>query len=84
LLCCVVVAAGVVLDPEGAGAPLRDVLAAALEANQEMARLAAELRAENAEQRAELERLRADRGCLAADAVRAVVGAVASGPERGR
>ena len=84
------VAAGVVLGPEGAGAPLRDVLAAVLEANQEMARLAAEpreenarLRAENAEQRAELEQ-RADLGCLAADAVRAVIGAVASGPERGR
>jgi hypothetical protein len=77
------VAAGVVPDSD-AEASLRDVLAAALEANQEMARLAAELRAENAEQRAELERLRADRGCLAADAVRAVVGAVASGPERGR
>jgi len=71
LLCCVVVAAGVVLDPEGAEAPLRDVLAAALEANQEMARLAAELReenarlrAENAEQAAELERLRADLAVL--------------------
>jgi transposase len=63
----VVVAVGVVPDSEGAEAPLRDVLAAALEANQEMARLAAELReenarlrAENGEQAAELERLRAD------------------------
>jgi transposase len=71
LLCCVVVAAGVVLDPEGAESSLRDVLAAALEANQEMARLAAELReenallrAENAEQAAELGRLRADLAVL--------------------
>ena len=61
------VAAGVVPDSEGAEASLRDVLAAALEANREMARLAAELReenarlrAENAEQAAELDRLRAD------------------------
>jgi transposase len=67
LLCCVAVAAGVVPDSEGAEASLRDVLAAALEANREMARLAAELReenarlrAENAEQAAELDRLRAD------------------------
>jgi transposase len=67
LLCCVAVAAGVVPDSEDAEASLRDVLAAALEANREMARLAAELReenarlrAENAEQAAELEHLRAD------------------------
>jgi transposase len=67
LLCCVAVAAGVVPDSEDAEASLREVLAAALEANQEMARLAAELReenarlrAENAEQAAELENLRAD------------------------
>jgi len=72
------VAAGVVLDSEGAEAPFRDVLAAALEANHEMARVAAELRAENtrlrdenarlqaerAEQAAELERLRADLAVL--------------------
>jgi len=71
LLCCVVAAAGVVPDSEGAEASLWDVLAAALEANQEMARLAAELReenarlrAENAEQAAELERLRADLAVL--------------------
>ena len=59
---------------EGAEASLRDVLAAALDANREMAGLAAELREENgrlreenarlraegAEQAAELERVRAD------------------------
>jgi hypothetical protein len=63
----VTVAAGVVPDPEGAEPSLRDVLAAALDANREMARLAAvlreenaRLRAENAEQAAELERVRAD------------------------
>jgi transposase len=67
LLCCVAVAAGVILVPEGAEASLRNALAAALEANRDMARLAAELReenarlrAENAEQAAELEKLRAD------------------------
>ena len=65
------VAAGVVPDSEGAEASLRDVLAAALDANREMARLAAELReenarlrAENAEQAAELERVRADLAVL--------------------
>ncbi len=46
-LSCVTVAAGVVPDSEGAEASLRDVLAAALDANREMARLAAELREEN-------------------------------------
>jgi transposase len=63
----VAVAAGVVLDSEGAEAPLRDVLAAALEANRQMTALLGEvreenarLRAENAEQAAELERLRAE------------------------
>jgi transposase len=74
----VTVAAGFVLDAEGAEASLRDVLAAALEANREMARLTAglreengrlreenaRLRAENAEQGAELERLRADLAVL--------------------
>ena len=67
MLCCVTVAAGVAPVAEGAEASLRDALAAALAANREMARLAAELReensrlrAENAEQAAELERLRAD------------------------
>ena len=72
------VTAGVVPDSEGAGASLRDVLAAALDANREMARLAAELREENgrlreenarlraegAEQAAELERVRADLAVL--------------------
>jgi len=74
----VTVAAGFVPVLEGAEAPLREVLAAALEANREMARLIAELReenavlreedsrlrAENAEQAAELERLRADLAVL--------------------
>jgi transposase len=62
----VAVAAGVVPGLEGAEASLRDTLAAALEANQEMARLVAELReenvrlrAENAQQASELENLRA-------------------------
>jgi len=71
LLCRVAVAAGVVPDSGGAQASLRDALAAALEANREMARLAAELREENArlrvanaEQAAELERLRADLAVL--------------------
>ena len=65
------VAAGVVPDSEGAEASLRDVLAAALDANREMARLAAvlrevnaRLRAEGAEQAAELERVRADLAVL--------------------
>jgi transposase len=71
LLCCVAVAAGVVSDPEGAEASLRDVLAAALEANRELTRLAGELREENARlraenvgQAAELEKLRADLAVL--------------------
>jgi transposase len=65
------VAAGVVPDSEGAEASLRDVLAAALEANRELTRLAGELReenarlrAENARQAAELETLRADLAVL--------------------
>ena len=65
------VAAGVVPDSEGAEASLRDVLAAALEANRELTRLAGELReenarlrAENAGQAAELEKLRADLAVL--------------------
>jgi len=53
LPCCVTVAARVVPDSEGAEASLRDVLAAALDANREMARLAAVLREENARLRAE-------------------------------
>jgi transposase len=78
LLCCVTVAAGVVPDSADAEASLRDVLAAALDANRELARLTAELReengrlreenarlrAENAGQAAELERLRADLAVL--------------------
>jgi hypothetical protein len=71
LLCYVTVAARVVPDSEGAEASLRDVLAAALDANREMARLAAvlreenaRLRAEGAEQAAELERVRADLAVL--------------------
>jgi len=62
----VTVAAGVVPVGEDAEASLRDALDAALAANQEMARLAAELReenarlrAQNAAQAAELEELRA-------------------------
>ena len=65
------VAAGVVPDSEDAEASLRDVLAAALDANRELARLTAELReenerlrAENAEQAAELGKLRADLAVL--------------------
>ena len=65
------VTAGFVPDSEDAEAPLRDVLAAALEANERLARLAEELRAENArlraenaEQSAELERVRADLAVL--------------------
>jgi transposase len=71
LLCCVAVAAGVIPDSEGAEASLRDVLATALEANRELARLAGELReenvrlrAENAGQAGELEKLRADLAVL--------------------
>jgi len=71
LLCGVAVAAGVVLDLADAEASPADVLAAALEANQDLARLAgnlreenARLREENAEQAAELDRLRADLAVL--------------------
>jgi hypothetical protein len=54
LLCCVTAAIGVVSDSEeDAEASLRDMLAAALAANEEMARLAAGLREENARLRAE-------------------------------
>jgi len=74
----VTVAAGVVLDAEGAEAPLRDVLAAALEANRRLAEMAGALREENArlweenarlaerdaEQAAELDRMRADLAVL--------------------
>jgi transposase len=71
LLCCVTVAAGVAPDSEDAEASLRDVLAAALDANRELAWLTAELReenerlrAQNAEQAAELGKLRADLAVL--------------------
>jgi transposase len=71
LLCRVTAAAGVVPDSEDAEVSLRDVLAAALAANEEMALLAAglreenaRLRAENAGQAAELGRLRADLAVL--------------------
>jgi transposase len=71
LLRFVAVAAGIIPDSEDAEASLRDVLAAALEANEELTRLAGELReenarlrAENAGQAAELERLRADLAVL--------------------
>jgi transposase len=71
LLRFVAVAAGVIRDSADAEASLRDVLAAALAANQELTRLAGELReenvrlrAENAGQAAELERLHADLAVL--------------------
>jgi transposase len=68
LLCCVVVAAGVVLDAEGAEAPSGDgALAAALEKigrlqaeNAELRVSLAEVLARDAEREAELKRLRAD------------------------
>ena len=47
LLCLVTAGAGVVAEAD-ADAPLRDALAAALEANERLARVAEELRAENA------------------------------------
>jgi hypothetical protein len=78
LLCGVTVAAGVVPDSEDAEASLRDVLAAALEANRRLAETAEELWEENArlreenarllerdaEQDAELDRMRADLAVL--------------------
>jgi transposase len=67
LLCCVTVAAGIVPDSEGAEVSLRDVLAAALDANRELARLTAELRAENARLREENELLRAENAEQAAE-----------------
>jgi len=63
----VAVAAGVVPVLEGAEAPPGDVLAAALEANREMARLAAELREENARLREENSRLRVENAGQAAE-----------------
>jgi len=55
LLCFVTVVAGVAAEAD-ADAPLRDALAAALEANERLARLADELRVENARLREELAR----------------------------
>jgi len=70
LLCFVTVVAGAIAEADAA-APLRDVLAAALEANERLARLAEELRAENARLReelawrdAELERVNAELAVL--------------------
>jgi transposase len=70
LLCSVAVAAGVLADT-GADAAPEDVLAQALEANRQLARLVEELRAENARQReeaahrdAELEQVKAAPGVL--------------------
>jgi transposase len=63
----VAVAAGVVPVLGGAEASLGDVLAAALEANREMARLAAELREENARLREENSLLRAENAGQAAE-----------------
>ena len=82
------------LAETGADLSLRDALAAALEANRQLVELTGKLREENArlrednarllardaERDAELDRVRADLAVFAADAVRAVVGAVASGP----
>ena len=67
MLCCVTVAACVVPGSEGAEASLRDVLAAALDANRELARLTAEVREENERLRAENERLRAENEWLRAE-----------------
>jgi transposase len=71
LLCFVTVLAGATAEAD-ADAPLREVLAAALEANERLARLADELRAENARLReelarrdAELERVNAELAVLA-------------------
>jgi transposase len=57
LLCFVTAGSGLVAEAD-ADAPLRDVLAAALEANERLAGLAEELRAENARLREENARLR--------------------------
>ena len=74
MLCCVTVAAGVVLVPEGAEASLRDALAAALEANRQFAEAAEELRRDyaracedNARLREENTRLRGENAALAAE-----------------
>jgi transposase len=64
LLCCVVVAAGVVLGAEGAEAPLRDALAAALDENARLRADNARLLERDAERDAEIGRLRADLAVL--------------------
>ena len=64
MLCSVVAAAGVVPDSEDAEASLRDVLAAALEANRELAQLAGGCGQRTRGQAAELEKLRADLAVL--------------------
>jgi transposase len=66
LLCFVTVLAGVAAGA-AADAPPRDVLAAALEANERLARLAGELRAENARLREELARRDAELGRVTAE-----------------
>ena len=66
MLCFVTVLAGVVAEAD-ADAPLRDVLAAALEANERLARVAEELRAENARLRGELARRDAELERMAAE-----------------
>lgn len=66
LLCSVIAGAGVVAETD-ADASLRDVLAAALEANERLARLADELRAENAQLREELARRDAELGRVNAE-----------------
>ena len=76
-------------DAQASEASLRAALAAALEENRELRQVAAELWEDNAGlrerqvlQAVELERLRADLAVSAADAVRAVLGAVTSGAVR--
>jgi transposase len=66
LLCFVTVGAGVVAEAD-ADAPLRDVLAAALEANERLGRVAEELRAGNARLREELARRDAELERVAAE-----------------
>jgi hypothetical protein len=63
LLCRVAVAAGVVAEAD-ADAWLKEALARALEANERWERTAAELRAENARLRGELERVNAELAVL--------------------
>jgi len=67
LLCRVTVVAGDVLDSEGVQASSEGVLAAALAANQQLTRLVAELREENAALRAQNTQLAGELECLRAD-----------------